>query len=75
MPNPKALKKPPRIVNGIVWGAAGIGFITDQSSGEVYYHFNRGHYGDAVWRFGPRLLVGDEKKLRRLGHADPASAA
>jgi hypothetical protein len=73
MVNPKPLKDAPQSPNA--WGAAEIGAITGQTPGEVYYHHRNGRYGDAVWHFSPRKLVGNREKLlkmRRAAEPEPA---
>jgi hypothetical protein len=39
-----------------------IGWKKDQ----VYYGHAQGHFGGAVWKFGPRKLQGSKRKLREL---------
>jgi len=33
---------------------------------QVYYGHAQGHFGDAVWKFGPRKLQGSRRKLSAL---------
>jgi hypothetical protein len=73
MVNPKPLTNQPQ--SDLVWGAAEIGAITNQTPGEVYYHFAEGRYAGAVWKFSPRKLVGSRRKLRELGFAPHAADA
>lgn len=71
--NPKPIKDAPP--TDLAWGAAEIGALTGLNPGEVYYHFGQGRFGDAVWKFSPRKLVGSRSKLRELRPITPASTA
>jgi hypothetical protein len=64
--------KPPDSPPGTdyAYGVAAIGRETGQKPNSVYYTFANGGYGDAVWKLGPRTLVGRISKLRNLGPRD-----
>jgi hypothetical protein len=64
MVNPKPLKNAPP--SDLAWGSAEIGAETGLRPGQVYYFFATGRFGDAVWKFSPRKLVGSRKRLREL---------
>ena len=73
MVNPKPLKNAPQ--SDLVWGAPAIAAVTGLTVGMVYYHFGQGRFGDAVFKFSPRKLVGNRKKLLELQPAAAIAAA
>jgi hypothetical protein len=73
MANSKPLKKAPQ--TDLVWGAPAIAAVTGLSVGQVYYHHGQGRFGDAVFKFSPRKLVGIRKQLLELKPVPVIAAA
>jgi hypothetical protein len=51
----------------VIKGGEAIAEAVGEPLHSFYYHQARGHYGDAVWRFGERQLRGSRSKLKQGG--------
>ena len=49
-----------------VWGARRIGQLVGRSESQTHYLFGKGYFGDAVWKFSHKHLVGSRTKLAAL---------
>jgi len=58
-----------------VWGARSIGRHINRSESQVHYLFGQGYFGDAVWKFSHKHLVGSRTKLAALAGKRAAEPA
>jgi hypothetical protein len=50
----------------LAWGSAAIGKIIGRSPLQVQKLYAAGFFGDAVWKYGHRSMVGNIARLRNL---------